>query len=318
MSRHQKPPTNYGSPLAYIGERIRYARIRAGLTQEELAGGDITRNMISRIETGAALPSLPTLCALADKLNLPAGALLSDLNEYDAYRLTAELRSLLIKKRYAQILERFEISGVNVTDELAYILYCANVSRAWELYEDGKLNEALKRLAAAEIYAGLTDADIISYERNAKICRMLISLHKETAEKDKIKYDEELGELIFRDNEYAIYLYVRNILSELSSTPKSVPDDDTESLLRRVEPLVSGLPDDYIRAHILAMFDMARADYLSAKSKLVPYTEPPSKLPPTFLFDFYTDLELCCKCCGDFENAYKYASRKLALIQKIK
>lgn len=304
--------------LDHIGERIRSARLRAGLTQEELAGTNITRNMLSRIENGAALPSLPTLCALADRLNLPAGALLGELSAYDTHQLTTELRVLLIKKRYKLILERFEASGVSVTDELAFILYSANVERAWELYYEGRLSEAQKCLASSEIYSGLTDADVSNVDIRAAICRMLIENYANLTESDRQKDDTKLKELIFNNNELAIYLYARNMLVGISGRAYSVPDENAMLFLQKLGPLISGLPDGFPKTHIQAKLDMAKADYLAAKAKLVTCIDAQSKLPPSILYDFYTDLELCCKCCGDFENAYKYASLKLVLIQKIK
>jgi transcriptional regulator with XRE-family HTH domain len=51
------------------------------MTQQELAGEYITRNMLSRIENGFALPSIPTLLYLAEKLGVPAGYLLADETE---------------------------------------------------------------------------------------------------------------------------------------------------------------------------------------------------------------------------------------------
>lgn len=56
-----------------LGQKIKNARLEMGLTQKELCGGDITRNMLSRIETGDAYPSLETLCCLASRLGLPPG-----------------------------------------------------------------------------------------------------------------------------------------------------------------------------------------------------------------------------------------------------
>ena len=94
----KKPsPVSHASrdALQKLGERIREARQRIGMNQLELAGDDLTRNMISRIETGSALPSIQTLCIIADRLSVPAGALLSDLDDYFAYRMAGEMRSLL-------------------------------------------------------------------------------------------------------------------------------------------------------------------------------------------------------------------------------
>ena len=39
--------------LSHIGERIRAIRQRKGITQAELVGDSVTRNMLSRIENGA-------------------------------------------------------------------------------------------------------------------------------------------------------------------------------------------------------------------------------------------------------------------------
>ena len=41
-----------------IGEKIKALRISKRMTQSELAGDQITRNMLSLIENGSALPSL--------------------------------------------------------------------------------------------------------------------------------------------------------------------------------------------------------------------------------------------------------------------
>ena len=61
-----------------IGEKIKDLRQSKMMTQQQLAGDMITRNMLSRIENGAALPSVPTVVYLADRLNIPAGYLLAD------------------------------------------------------------------------------------------------------------------------------------------------------------------------------------------------------------------------------------------------
>ena len=61
-----------------LGEKIKLRRKSLGLTQSELAGNKITRNMLSRIENGAALPSLDTLEHIAIGLKLPVPYLLSE------------------------------------------------------------------------------------------------------------------------------------------------------------------------------------------------------------------------------------------------
>ena len=51
-----------------LGEKIRNARVELGLSQRELCGEEITRNMLSLIENGAAKPSMKTLQYLAGRL----------------------------------------------------------------------------------------------------------------------------------------------------------------------------------------------------------------------------------------------------------
>lgn len=54
-----------------LGEKIRQARLEAGLSQRQLCGGEITRNMLSLIENGSARPSMKTLEYLAGQLGKP-------------------------------------------------------------------------------------------------------------------------------------------------------------------------------------------------------------------------------------------------------
>lgn len=51
-----------------LGERLRQARLEAGLSQRQLCGEEITRNMLSQIENGSAKPSMKTLQFLASRL----------------------------------------------------------------------------------------------------------------------------------------------------------------------------------------------------------------------------------------------------------
>lgn len=61
-----------------LGERLRQARLEAGLSQRQLCGTQITRNMLSLIENGSARPSMDTLRYLADRLEKPLGFFLEE------------------------------------------------------------------------------------------------------------------------------------------------------------------------------------------------------------------------------------------------
>lgn len=61
-----------------MGQRILAARQAAGLSQRELAGGEITRNMLSSLEHDAANPSVATLRYLAQRLGKPVSYFLGE------------------------------------------------------------------------------------------------------------------------------------------------------------------------------------------------------------------------------------------------
>lgn len=54
-----------------LGQRLKQARLDAKMSQRQLCGDQITRNMLSLIENGSAKPSMDTLCYLAGRLGKP-------------------------------------------------------------------------------------------------------------------------------------------------------------------------------------------------------------------------------------------------------
>lgn len=61
-----------------LGEKLRNARLEAGMTQRQLCGEEITRNMLSLIEHGSAQPSMKTLQYLASRLGKSVGYFLEE------------------------------------------------------------------------------------------------------------------------------------------------------------------------------------------------------------------------------------------------
>ena len=88
-----------------LGQRLKNARLECGLSQRQLCGDMITRNMLSQIESGKARPSMDTLRYLASQLGKPMGYFL----EEDAVlspnqKLMAEARAAYEKGQYRQVL----------------------------------------------------------------------------------------------------------------------------------------------------------------------------------------------------------------------
>ncbi len=62
-----------------LGTEIRRRRVALGLSQLELAG-PLSKAFVSRIELGRAIPSLPSLGLIADRLRTSPGVLLLAVN----------------------------------------------------------------------------------------------------------------------------------------------------------------------------------------------------------------------------------------------
>jgi len=78
MTQQEAKLVNAGGTF---GERLRQARLDAGLTQSQLVRrSGIPKPTISRYENGHVMPSLATLARLAAALELAEGALLPGLN----------------------------------------------------------------------------------------------------------------------------------------------------------------------------------------------------------------------------------------------
>ena len=61
-----------------LSQKLKQARLDAGLSQKALCGDRITRNMLSQIENGSARPSMDTLRFLATQLGKPVSYFLED------------------------------------------------------------------------------------------------------------------------------------------------------------------------------------------------------------------------------------------------
>lgn len=61
-----------------LGQKLKTARLDAGLSQRQLCDGIVTRNMLSQIENGTAHPSMDTLRRFATRLEKPVSYFLED------------------------------------------------------------------------------------------------------------------------------------------------------------------------------------------------------------------------------------------------
>lgn len=104
-----------------LGEKIRKARLEANLSQRQLCGDEITRNMLSLIEHGTAKPSMKTLRYLAQQLGKPISYFLEDGAE-DPGSLTQSAEAL---RQAAEALEEGKfIYSAQLLEQVSSPLLC--------------------------------------------------------------------------------------------------------------------------------------------------------------------------------------------------
>ncbi len=130
-----------------LGEKLKEARLAAGLSQRQLCGEKITRNMLSQIENGTARPSMDTLQYLADRLEKPVGYFLEENGKLAQCRMAYENRD------WASVVE---LAGEEV-GEAALMKACAQLELAEQMLADGRELYALRLLEEWRGIPGYTE-----------------------------------------------------------------------------------------------------------------------------------------------------------------
>lgn len=133
-----------------LGRRIKQARLKAEMTQGELAGGDASVGYVSRIESGTRRPEAALLEKLAKRLGTTAIALLTGAPDPTYNRLQVSLDHAELALRGGspgeaqQILDsvRGELAG----EEFAELLQRSRYIQALTYEADGQLDQAIVEL----------------------------------------------------------------------------------------------------------------------------------------------------------------------------
>ncbi len=91
-----------------LGALLKQARQEAGLSQRQLCGEEITRNMLSQIENGSARPSMDTLGYLAKRLGKPVSYFLEEETASSNQELMRRLRGAYAQGDFEQVLSLLE------------------------------------------------------------------------------------------------------------------------------------------------------------------------------------------------------------------
>ena len=112
-----------------LGEKIRQARKRLGITQGALAAGDLSVSFVSMLEHDKVKPSMETLTMLAHRLGVEVAALL-DVDPPIGQQLTAKLEAglaLLRQHRFTEAMEVYQgaerLAGPQPSPEMAFRIH---------------------------------------------------------------------------------------------------------------------------------------------------------------------------------------------------
>lgn len=134
-----------------LGRIIKAIRIKKKMTQSEVVGTYITRNMLSKIESGKASPSLATLEYLAKALDVPLSMLLPDdnTNGTDVTTVLIKAKAALDEKEYEQAIKLADKLPSPLSDEKEAISAKAYLAMAKNSLSKNEFDTAVKNAKLA-------------------------------------------------------------------------------------------------------------------------------------------------------------------------
>ena len=147
-----------------LGEKLYLARQEAGLSQRQLCGDTITRNMLSQIEHGSARPSMETLRYLAGRLEKPVSFFLEeDASLSPNQMLMEQVRSLWKEDKTDEVwllLKNFRKPDPVLQWEWNCRSFLATLAAAEQALQTGKQRYARQLLEeAAEFNHGIPELE---------------------------------------------------------------------------------------------------------------------------------------------------------------
>ena len=272
-----------------IGEKLRRRRNELGLTQTEVAGDIITRNMLSLIEAGKATPSLEVLDKIAAALDMPLSYLFShseDAPDTQSYDRLSFAKKFFVKKDYSACIDAISKAD-NADDELNYILAYSFFYKGRELLFAGSLTSATEHLERALSLANSSPYVVNEIVALSKLYLAVAkNIQSPLLELDAESFVCEAAAIIDLD----FFKYV-------------VRDDGYDYRC------------DTYRKHLDARGFIKRYAYNDAITLLLQIeAEKNTNYNAYVMFGVYSDLESCFKQIGDFENAYRYSTKRFSLL----
>ena len=277
-----------------IGEKIKKVRLSKRMTQSELAGDKLTRNMISSIESGKASPSLDTLMYIADILDLPAPYLLSendDLFFFEKKERIGAIKNALDEKNYTVCIN-LVLKLEKLDDELYFILADCYFNLGVSSAKNGALQSALHYL---ELCLQYCDKTIYDTARFKAIIPLYTAISKNVNAPLLEFEDKKFYSFLTESTDFEFYKYLTLDLDyEYTYKPFSLHAKAKQLIRERKY-------SDAIQ--VLLEIENTKSNY---------------EYNSYLMYGIYTDLDACYRFLFDFESAYRYASKRISLLEGFK
>ncbi len=289
-----------------IGKRIRQLRLSKLMTQADLAGDQITRNMLCNIERGTALPSLPTAMYLAGRLGVPVGLLLAEEGGEFPYRKMIEMpniRRAFAAGDFTGCLSLLHSSfPAERDDELSLLCAEAEFGAARNAFEEGRFRRAAAAFDRGVTAAGQTVYDTDSLRARIAVYFRYLSGVSPTLSSDILPENEVAGARAFGD-EFCEYFMALDAL-------ENGRDGEVAAYLTRQEKSLYA-------ARIRALILMKKEEYQEAEEALEALLARPELSVGALLYEIFGDLDLCCRKNDDYKRAYEFAGSRMGLLERL-
>lgn len=289
-----------------IGEKIRSLRVAKLMTQAELAGNRITRNMLSAIENGAAQPSLSTILYIAGRLNVPAGFLLAEEGDEIVYQKMNSLSN--IKRAY----RAGDLSGCRSLclsscpepdDEIRLLLAACDLGIAEDAFWQGRIRYACRFFDEALLYAGETLYPLPHIRARAEVYFRYMRRISPTLYSDVL--DDSTPAEVVCHTAFSGYVEALEALDREDCRPAVE--------YARSYPAERG----FFTAHLGVRLLMEQSAHQEAKRELTALLQSDTPLNEVSLYAVLCDLEVCCRETEDFKGAYRYTNEKVQLLEQL-
>ena len=292
-----------------LGAKVRRLRLASQMTQAELAGDQITRNMLSQIETGDAMPSLATVQYLARKLDIPAGYFFAEEEDEFQYRKmqrSQEIRRAYESHAWQRCMELCQENLGGSDDELNMILCQCAYQLALQAFADGRLCAAHTCCVQTLEYATQTLYAPAAVVHTAYDYLRFLAKFDPALEIPAF-IQPQLTNINSDQPWFSCYLMILRAIEHgdlgTATSLMALPD----------------FADTTYAAHANARISMANREFGTAIRTIEDLLTPDRGLPPSrpMTYLLYLDLEVCCREIGDFERAYRYTTSRVKLLDAL-